>query len=263
MRMLSGKIMNFIFNRIMDRMKTEMNPQTSGPSSGRLKGSIVGLCFSLSGPSALASPNLSPLRVLENLRAQLSSQMGHAEVKFPKDIVWQGSKEPRFYGEILIQSEGPPGTVHFSVVGDQGQRAQGSLTYEAWVPAKIAVRRIRPGEVLKEDLFVNRKINVASGLAGEYRGVLFSPERELSELEMTQTLLEGQFLTTPAVRAVPAVRRGDVVRIQLMKEGLVLTTSGIAQEPGYVHQPIRVLTSKTKKELLGQLLPDAKVEVKL
>jgi flagella basal body P-ring formation protein FlgA len=201
--------------------------------------------------------------ILRSLKQQISETYGSAQVKFARPIEWIRQTSDQIAGPVQILNDNGRGELRFSVTGLKGQYSEGLMAFSAWLPARIAVKRVHPGELLRDEWFTTQKVNVSSGTAREFRGVLLAPDHEVSKLESVQTIMEGQFLTSSAVRNVPDIRRGDSVRIQLVNEGMTLTTSGIAQEPGYLNRQIRVLTTKTKRELLGQLQLDGIVEVKL
>lgn len=137
------------------------------------------------------------------------------------------------------------------------------VSYSALVPAHIALKRVMPGESLRPEMFITQDVNVATGTAFEYRGVVLSANHSLSGLETRQTVLEGQFLTSTAVQRMPDVRRGDSVRVHLLSGGLTVSTLGMAQEPGYVNGRVRVTTAKTKREFVGTLSEGGVVEVNL
>jgi flagella basal body P-ring formation protein FlgA len=221
--------------------------------------SFLGMTLSLSSTSFGAED----VEVLKALKQQISENYGTAQVQIAGPIEWLRQGPVKMARSVQIMNDNGKGELRFSVSGSKGEYSEGLLSFSAWMPARIAVRRVRPGEFLKNEWFLTQKINVSSGPAREYRGVLLPVENEVAKLESVQTIMEGQFLTSSAVRNVPDIRRGDAVRIHLINEGMTLSTSGVAQEPGYSNRQIRVLTSKTKRELLGQLRPDGVVEVKL
>jgi flagella basal body P-ring formation protein FlgA len=108
-----------------------------------------------------------------------------------------------------------------------------------------------------------QEVNVASGLAHEYRGILLSSAEDLSRLEARQTLLEGGVVTATAVRRIPDLRRGDAVRIEVISGDVHLSAPALALEPGVINQKIKVQTLKTKRELVGLLRSGGTVEVRL
>jgi flagella basal body P-ring formation protein FlgA len=141
--------------------------------------------------------------------------------------------------------------------------ARGWATFAAYVPAWVAVRRVLPGERLSPDQFVKQEVDVAQGMAREYRGVILPPSGKLEGLESRQTILEGQFALSSGVQRVPDLRRGEAVRVNLVSGEVVLSTSGVAQEPAYVDGSVRIVASKSKKEMTGTLRENGVVEVKL
>jgi flagella basal body P-ring formation protein FlgA len=120
-----------------------------------------------------------------------------------------------------------------------------------------------PGDSISDSQFTVQEIDIASGLNREIRGLILSPTANLARLETRQTILEGQPLLSSQVRKMPDVRSGDAVRIELVSGSLTLTTLGTVSEPGFLNEQIHVMSQKTKRELIGTLLPDHVVEVKL
>lgn len=137
------------------------------------------------------------------------------------------------------------------------------LPYEAWVKTWVAKKRIFPNTKLRAEDFRIAEINVAQGVGREYRGIIANADFSIQGFESKQTILEGNFLTTSAFRKEPSVRRGDLVKMELLSGGLVLTTQAVVQEPASVGDRVRVLTQKSKREMVGQLKDDQRVEVRL
>lgn len=164
---------------------------------------------------------------------------------------------------VSYVSESAPGTIRFTVSYDSGESRQGSVAFAAFMPARVAVRRVFPGERLTAEAFRVQDVNVSTGLAREYRGILLPVATDVATLEARQSVIEGQPLTLSAVQRVPDIRRGDAVRIRLVSGDVTLMTSGTASEPAYLEQSIRVTTLKTKKDLVGRLRSDKTVEVSL
>ncbi len=142
-------------------------------------------------------------------------------------------------------------------------QAEYRVRVAAWVLGWVAGRRVLPGEALVVDALKVQEINVAEGLAHEYRGILLAPTEDLSRLEARQTLIEGGFVTSAAVRKIPDLRRGDVVRLEVISGGVRLSTSALALEPASTQQRVRVQTVKAKRELVGTLKDGGIVEVVL
>ena len=142
-------------------------------------------------------------------------------------------------------------------------QAEYRVRHAAWALGWVASRRVAPGERLQVEGLRVQEINVAEGLAHEYRGILLPPTEDLSRLEARQTLVEGGFVTTAAVRKIPDLRRGDTVRLDVVSGDVNLSTSATALEPASLNQPVRVQTVKGKREMLGVLRDGAVVEVRL
>jgi flagella basal body P-ring formation protein FlgA len=216
-----------------------------------------------SGAAAVqaAESALEPL-----MRQELSKSFPEARIELMGDVAWtRGAWSPEESAaapRVRLTSLSPRGDARFTVSSEQGT-SEAMVRYAAWVPARIAIRRIHPGEKLGSELFSLQDVNVATGQGYEYRGVILSKATELSTLQSRQTVLEGQFLTSTAVEKIPDVRRGDVVRIELNAGELQLTTQGVAEEPAYLNTQVRVMAGKTKRELVGMLKPNGVVEVNL
>lgn len=163
---------------------------------------------------------------------------------------------------VTFQGDNTLGEAQFSVYGNQ-QSAVIAAQYSAFTDVRVASRRIAPGEKINPEFFHTQEVNLATGMPYEMRGVLLPVSEKISQLETRQTILEGQFLVSTAVQKVPDVRRGDSVRIQVISGDLHLSTAGTATESGYSQSPLKVVTTKTRRELTGTLQPGGIVEVKL
>lgn len=137
------------------------------------------------------------------------------------------------------------------------------LPFEAWVKTLISKNRIQPNQKLKRSDFKLGTVNVAQGLPREYRGIIAREDASVENSESKQTIFEGQFLTVSAIRKQPDIRRGDSVKINLISGELVLSTQGVAQEPASIGDRVRVITGKTKREVVGKLAGDQSVEVRI
>lgn len=202
------------------------------------------------------------------LTQELSKSYAGAQIDLGA-IRWVRGDASTPFQTVMIYGDDARGNAHFllqggsSGVNTQNPSAEGWVNFSAWLPAKVALRRVHPGEKLTAEAFATRKVDVSTGTAREYRGVMFSANDEVTSFESTQTVLEGQFLLNSGTRRVPDVRRGDSVRIQLISGDLTLSTQGIAQEAGYLNTSVRALTTRSKREVSGLLKADGVLEVKL
>jgi flagella basal body P-ring formation protein FlgA len=221
---------------------------------------ITLLSLFLSG--ALAYGEESSLETL--LQNELKKAYNGAEINLMTEARWVRGSLGDSPVSVKLLGDDSKGNAHFLLSDlDPNKSAEGWIGFSAWLPARIAITRIKPGQLISDELFLTQKVNVAVGQAKDYRGIILTEHVELKGLEAIQTVLEGQFLTTAAVQRVPDVRRGDSVRIHVITGGLSLTTIGVAEEPSYLHRTLRVMTGKNKRELVGMLLPGGIVEVKL
>jgi flagella basal body P-ring formation protein FlgA len=198
------------------------------------------------------------------LQAQLAKAYPEAKVEITSTLHLTRGKAIPENPVVHVLNETARGEVVFSVTGESAaDYAEGYATFSAWTEARVAIRRIHPGETLTPDLFVSQNVNVAQGMAREYRGVILEKGESVSGLQSRQTILEGQLLTSSAVERTPDLRRGDTVQIHLINGAFELSTLGVAEEPAYLGGNVRVMASKTKRELVGLLRKDGVVEVKL
>jgi flagella basal body P-ring formation protein FlgA len=200
---------------------------------------------------------------IESLKTQIQSELAHQypgariDVTGPIKLVHGALSSP--ITKVTWASEPVRGEAHLKV----NEVAEISAVYAAFVPARVSKRRISPGEKLSADMFVLQDINVTSGMNFEMKGIILPQEEDVARLETRQTILDGQFLTSPAVEKVPDIRKGDSVRIHIVSGELNLSASGTAAEPGYEKNPIKVIVSRSKHELTGVLAPGGVVEVNL
>jgi flagella basal body P-ring formation protein FlgA len=211
------------------------------------------------------SPAQTPQALLLGQLAQnIANQYPGAKITVNPSVHWTHGGFGESFQSVAVLGETPRGEIMFSVTAADGTRAgEGWASYSAWVPARVATKRLHPGDRLADDMFTLQDVNVAFGQAHELRGVILEPEAQVANLEARQSVLEGQMLLSTQVQRVPDVRRGDAVTVQLVSNGLSLQTQGVAEEPAYTGGQVRVTASKTKRELVGRLSPSGVVEVKL
>lgn len=218
----------------------------------------VRVAVATTGPDSAGS-------VSEMVREAIAQRFPGARIDLGGSIDLRGFSPTggRVRAEIL--SESAPGQAQFVIKGAQSGevRHMGTVSFSAWMPAWVALKRIPPNERLSADVFVQQEVNVADGQARDLRGMILGPETQFGSLETRQTILEGNYALSNAVVKTPDVRRGDAVRIRLTAGGVVLSTTGTASEPGYLENSVRVITSKGKRELVGRLIENGTVEVRL
>lgn len=191
----------------------------------------------------------------------LSLRMGAARVEIESWL----SPKPAFAtaANVRVVSQSSNGTAEVAITDANENVRSAQISYRAWVGVPVALHRVRPGDKLAASDFQVREIDVSRGLNYEYRGLIVPTETDLGKYQARNTILEGQYPLSSGIEKVPDVRRGDSVTVKLLSGEIQLSTPAVAQEPGYRDQPIRVLTSKTKRELTGLVRENGTVEVQL
>lgn len=138
-----------------------------------------------------------------------------------------------------------------------------NVAFRAWQTIPFALRRIYPKEELKAELFEMREVDVTQGSFRGQHAWLLPADTDFSRLEARVSILEGQSPLKSSLQWIPIVKQGQWISIELLAGGLSLTTLAMAQEPGQIGQQIRVITRDTKKELIGSVTLNGKVQVKL
>ncbi len=174
-------------------------------------------------------------------------------------VSWLGDSAPAGPAKLVWLADLSRGEARFRF--DDG--AEGSIGFSAWIRAKVATRRILPGERLRAEDFVAQTIDEAVGRAREVRGLILSEETDVDRLEAFHTILQGQFVVTSAVRKLPDLKKGEPVRIRLVSGDVTLTAPGIADEAAYLDAQVRVMSIKSKRMMMGRLRADSVVEVRL
>lgn len=202
--------------------------------------------------------------VLDNLKGQISKQYPGARIEINSEIKWTQGSAPSDFSAIQVTGDNQRGEIYFSVHNtENGNVSNGAAAFSAFVPTFTALRRVLPGERLSPEMFSVQDVNIATGQAREYRGVLLPKDTDLSRLEARLSILQGQFPLTTGVQKIPDVRRGESIRIKLIVGGVVLSTLGTAEEPAYIDKQVRITANKTKRQLVGTLKQGGIVEVKL
>ncbi len=202
---------------------------------------------------------------LENRLADEIKKFYHStHVELLSSIQWV--KSPLMDSDLQMTLLGDDGYGHirFSVMADsEGNKGEGWVSASVWIAVKVAVRKIRMGESLTEDWFQTKPVNILLGQPREYRDIFYPEKEGVTGFEALQTLSEGQILTNSVIKKIPDIHRGDLVKIYLYSHGIVLRSSGKAEESGYIHSPIKVSTLKDQHLLLGQVKSKGVVEVHL
>jgi flagella basal body P-ring formation protein FlgA len=204
--------------------------------------------------------------VSSEIQKEIGKRFPNSRIELTDDLHWTSSIPEGKMESIEVGAENGRAQVGFTVETRDSQgthRGYGYASFAAWMRARIATRRIMPGEKLRDDQFTIREVNVASGVEHEFRGVIYNTSEKIQKLQARQTVLEGQPLLSSAIERVPDVRQGDPVRVHIISHGLTLSTQAVAAEPGFINSSLKVLTDRTKRELFGKLVANDIVEVRL
>jgi flagella basal body P-ring formation protein FlgA len=203
------------------------------------------------------------MKVEDALKNELVKKFVGAKIDFLSGSTFPAGRDDLSLKQVRILSETGTGTADYTALYTDGTSALGQVRFSAMIPTYVASKRVHPGERLSKGDFQVQSINIAQGLAYTYRGVMLGVGEKLEGLQARQTILEGQYPLSSGVERIPDIRRGDPVELKIMAGDIALSTMGLVQEPGYLNQNIRVLTQKTKKELIGKLKTGGIVEVRL
>ena len=219
--------------------------------------------------SAHDTTNLSD-RLSTLIRISLTEKIAGADIRIPSLQKLFLKKPMVDFTEIRtihLLEDRANGNAVFEVLGSntdsQDFREVIQTPYEAWKKTAVAVRRIYPNSRLKNEDFKMTEVNVATGIPREFRGVMLPPETNFNELQTKQTILENQYVISSAIEKQPDIRKGDTIRLELISGDLTLTTQAMVEEPASVGDHVRVMTLKSKKELVGIVKKDHSVEVSL
>ncbi len=219
----------------------------------------IGLALSTFGSAAEKDEG----KIDRLLRNELVKRFTGASIEFLPGSTFPSGREALTVNQVRILSESGTGTADYSVNYSDGSNALGQVRFSAMVPTFVASKRVHPGDKLSRGDFQIQPINVAQGLAYQYRGVMLGVKEKIDGLQARQTILEGQYPLSSGVERIPDIRRGDPVELKIVSGDIQLSTMGQVQEPGYLGENVRVLTQKSKKELVGKLIVGGIVEVKL
>jgi flagella basal body P-ring formation protein FlgA len=77
----------------------------------------------------------------------------------------------------------------------------------------------------------------------------------------TRVISRGRVLTEDMVEHLPLIQRGDRIQILVRHGNLTVSTSGFAQEDGWMGDQIRVKNTDGRREIIGRVQGESLVEV--
>ena len=202
----------------------------------------------------------------KRIHQSLSNRLPYAEVRIPNLEKLSQSQEIRdlkSIADVRVIEDRSNGVAILDLIGDDGASVRIQTPYQAFVNVPVANRKILPNTRIKAEDFRVEKINVAVSPAREYRGSMVTDLASLENSETRQTILEAQFVVNSAIQRSPDVRKGEMIKLQMVSGDLSLTTAATVLENGSIGERVRVLTSRTKKEVVGKIKSDHTIEVNL
>ena len=219
----------------------------------------LAVCVFMNGVCAQALPSSGLTRALEHALAQRYPRAQIQILDLPPPRA--GALSPDPHSLQLLTDNGEEICFRYTA-GSQVHR--GKARYLARVNAYLARQRILPGAALDPDSFEVRPIVVSKGPhRGYHEWLVQVGETPLEQLEAKQQLMPQQVLLQVAVAPVVAVRRGELVRVDLLTGGITLTTTATTLESAALNTAVHVRTLKEKRELLGRVRHSGVVEVRL
>jgi flagella basal body P-ring formation protein FlgA len=116
--------------------------------------------------------------------------------------------------------------------------------------------RIRRHEVIAEGKFRIEKLKVTYLTDKPLKS-----EDELDGKWARRSIGKGQILTSGMVESIPAITSGQQVAILYRTPGFEISTRGVALEPGYKGESVRVRNTQSKKIIICTILDDKTVQV--
>lgn len=227
---------------------------------------LIFSAFILSSFHASAFAIDHPNTLSQRIHKALSDRLPYAEVRIPNLEKLSQSQEIRdlkSIADVRVIEDRSNGVAILDLIGDDGASVRIQTPYQAFVNAPVANRKILPNTRIKAEDFRVEKINVAVSPAREYRGSMVTDLANLENSETRQTILEAQFVVSSAIQRSPDVRKGEMIKLQMVSGDLSLTTAATVLENGSIGDRVRVLTSRTKKEVVGKIKSDHTIEVNL
>ncbi len=207
----------------------------------------------------------SPI-LTSKIHKALIERIPYAEIRLPNLEKLSKSDEINALSDIAtvrVVEERGNGMAVLDLTSSEGTSVRIQTPYQALITVPVANRKLLPNTKIKKEDFRIETVNVAISPAKEYRGTIVREESNLQNSETRQTILEGQFVLSSSIQRSPDLRKGETIKLQMVSGDLSLTTAALVLESGSIGEQVRVLTSRTKKEVVGTVKGDHSVEVNL
>lgn len=209
-----------------------------------------------------------------------SQILANAEIRDAVDAYLQQYFENREYAileiELPDEAEYPVGQLDLMVLPGQKVDKKGKFSFHAEVSVnRQKVDRIRvtgrvalydtvvcgardllKGETLDQDKLVLEKKNLFT-----LRGAAVTDASQVTGMVLKTDVRMGIPIRRDWVKEVPLIRKGDVVTLVARNNNLVIVTSGVSMEDGFMNGMIRVENPGSGKIVRGMVKEAATVEV--
>ncbi|WP_333785274.1 flagellar basal body P-ring formation chaperone FlgA [Thermocrinis sp.] len=169
-----------------------------------------------------------------------------------KILDWKGGLE----GTPKVELDMEYGRARALAYLDFGQKRLSAILEVYW-KAKFLVAKqdIPKGTVLSEELFAEEERWLRS-IPNDFR----LNKEELEKYQTSTYIPRGSILRRSIIKPLPAVKRGDVVKLILRSGNLEITTYGTALDGGEVGKTVRVKT-QAGKTMRGKIVDTGTVEL--
>ncbi len=128
---------------------------------------------------------------------------------------------------------------------------------EAMAPVAILTRNVKRGAILNPTM-VQLQTKDLSKLRSPCTNL-----REVLGKKLTRSLRTGSVLDLGSIDFPPVIRKGQLVKMVVNHNGMLLTATGIASMNGKQNQIIRVINSGSRKEIFCRVAAPGLVEVQI
>ena len=144
------------------------------------------------------------------------------------------------------------------IFADGNSVAKTTLSGRSYILGEVVVPT---REIAKDEVIEFEDLKVAKLRLNRLRDDVIKEEDELVGKQATRTLKEGKPVTSRDVKEEVIVKRGDKVTAVYNHKGLQITSKMEALEDGAKGRTIKVLNTKSAKEISGKVLGKNIVEI--
>lgn len=178
-----------------------------------------------------------------------SSMQAVAVPEGPAEVAWETSQQYRFLGPGVFR-----GTLY--VDGQRQKTVMCTAKVTAYGEVVVAARDVPRGRPIGPFDVETRKV----ALDDAYRGILLGPDDVIGLLS-SRTLFPGDVITTRNTQLPKAVRRNQMVPVELKAGVLQVRSQARALMDGSVGDTVRCANDQTKEEIQGVIRSDGVVVV--